>query len=464
MPDQRLRYLFHRWFDKTASDEERAELMALLGNPENDEELQALLKDAWQRLEEGEKVFSEMQSEEMLRKVLGKAAGMEGMTSGKEVAAGMEGKVRKEVTARMEGMTSGKEGAAGMEGKVRKEVTARMEGTIGMEGTTGRERRRRLIMIRRMAAAAVLLLVVGVGAYFQFFRKTDTPKVAAPVAVKKNQRIDVPAPNGNNAILTLADGSTVVLDSAQNGMLTRQGDAQVSKTNAGKLVYNVMGREPAPSEIFFNTVSTRRGGQYQIVLPDGSKVWLNTVSSLRFPTAFTGEERIVELTGEAYFEIEKNERMPFRVHVNAPGDKGMDVRVLGTHFNVMAYDNEAEIKTTLLEGTVKVFRGDKSSVLAPGQQVKLDKRGGVKLDEHADVELAMAWKNGFISFKSADIRSIMRQVERWYDIDVVYEGDVSGRTFSGGISRDANLSELIRLLEVSKIHFKMDGRKLTVTP
>jgi ferric-dicitrate binding protein FerR (iron transport regulator) len=214
----------------------------------------------------------------------------------------------------------------------------------------------------------------------------------------------------------------------------------------------------------YNTVSTRRGGQFQVVLPDGSKVWLNTVSSLRFPTAFTGTERVVELTGEAYFEVEKNAAQPFRVHVSTAGDKGMDVRVLGTQFNVMAYENEAEIRTTLLEGAVKVMQGDKGKVLAPGQQAKLNRLGGLVLDENADVELAMAWKNGFTSFKSADIRSIMRQVERWYDIDVAYEGDVPDRTFSGGISRDANLSELIRLLEVSKIHFRMDGRRLTVTP
>jgi len=410
MPDQRLQYLFRRWFDKTASEEERAELMALLGNPENDDDLHALLKDAWQRLEADEQVFSRLQSEGMLRQVLG--------TSGKD------------------------------------------------EGVAPVVRRPVITMRRGVAAAAVLLVIAG-GAYFQLFRKGSVEKIAAPVVVKKKERIDVPAPNGNNAILTLGDGSTVVLDSAQNGVLTQQGDAQISKANAGRLVYNVLSQAPHvlnKAAVFFNTVSTRRGGQYQVVLPDGSRVWLNTVSSLRFPTAFTGEERVVELTGEAYFEIEKNERMPFRVHVNAADNKGMDVRVLGTHFNVMAYDNEAEIRTTLLEGKVKVFNGDKSSVLAPGQQVKLDQQGRLRLDEHADVELAMAWKNGLTAFKSADIRSIMRQVERWYDIDVVYEGDVPGRTFSGGISRDANLSEIIRLLEVSKIHFRMEGRKLTVTP
>jgi transmembrane sensor len=410
MSDKRLRYLFHRWFDKTATAEERAELMALFGRTDNDDETYALLQEAWEKLGEEEKVFSEEQSQMMLDKIL-----------------------------RPAGAAYGRE----------KPVTP----------------------MRRWMVAAAVVLLVGALAWLLVVRHSSSQeeKVASSPVLKKNKPIDVPAPNGNNAILTLADGSTVVLDSVKNGELGRQGDAQVSKANAGRLVYNTAGAGNAtgaglPGKIVYNTVSTRRGGQFQIVLPDGSKVWLNTVSSLRFPTAFTGTERMVELKGEAYFEVAKNAAQPFVVHVSTAEDKGMDVRVLGTQFNVMAYDNEAEIRTTLLEGAVKVMKGDKSRVLAPGQQAKLDKQGGLTLDDKADVELAMAWKNGFTSFKSADIRSIMRQVERWYDIDVVYEGNVPERTFSGGISRDANLSELIRLLEVSKIHFNIEGRKLTVTP
>jgi len=405
MSDKRLRYLFHRWFDKTATSDERAELMALFGRTENEEETRALLQEAWDKLEE-EKVFSEEQSQAMLNKILR--------------SEGTEGIVR----------------------------------DIGVDGGRGRRMRRWM-----MAAAVVLLL--GVGVWLLAGRHASSGIASSP-AIKEIKPIDVPAPNGNNAILTLADGSTVVLDSAKNGELVRQGDAQVSKSNAGRLIYNAIGH--MPSAIVYNTVSTRRGGQFQIVLPDGSKVWLNTVSSLRFPTAFTGTERVVELKGEAYFEVAKNAALPFVVHVGTREDKGMDVRVLGTQFDVMAYDNEAEIRTTLLEGAVNVIKGDKSKVLAPGQQAKLDKQGGLTLDANADVELATAWKNGFTSFRSADIRSIMRQVERWYDIDVVYEGNVPDRTFSGGISRDANLSDLIRLLEVSKIHFKVEGRKLIVTP
>lgn len=435
--DRRLRYLFHRWFDKTATADERAELMALLGGNENDNETQALLQEAWEKLGE-EKVFSEEQSKVMLDSILRKARAEDETTSTGGIRAGertyLEGAVNEARKAR-----------AGEANEVR-------------------------VMRRWMIAAAVVLLL-GALVWLLVIRHNSSrrDKIASSPVLKESKKIDVPAPNGNNAILTLADGSTVVLDSAKNGEVARQGDAQVSKANADRLVYDALpagngGGAVRPATVMYNTVSTRRGGQFQIVLPDGSKVWLNTVSSLRFPTAFSGAERVVELKGEAFFEVAKNAAMPFVVHVVSPEEKGMDVRVLGTQFNVMAYDNEAEIRTTLLEGAVKVMKGDNSKVLTPGQQAKLDKQGGLTLDENADVELAMAWKNGFTSFKSADIRSIMRQVERWYDIDVVYEGNVPERTFSGGISRDANLSELIRLLEVSKIHFKMDGKKLTVTP
>lgn len=412
--DKRLHYLFHQWFDKTATPDERAELMALLGMAENDDETHALLQEAWEKLGAEEKVFNGEQSKVMLDKIL---------------------------------------------------RTERV-GDEGEETSAGAvyEQEKPVVRMGRWMIAAAVVLLTGALIWLLAVRHSSSQgeKMASGPAIKKSGPIDVPAPNGNNAILTLGDGSTVVLDSVKNGELARQGDAQVSKANAGRLVYNTLGQ--APGKIMYNTVSTRRGGQFQIVLPDGSKVWLNTVSSLRFPTAFTGTERVVELKGEAYFEVAKNAAMPFVVHVGTVGEKDMDVRVLGTQFNVMAYDNEAEIRTTLLEGAVKVMKGDKSKVLTPGEQVKLDKQGGLTLDEKADVELAMAWKNGFTSFKSADIRSIMRQVERWYDIDVVYEGNVPERTFSGGISRDANLSELIRLLEVSKIHFKIEGRKLTVTP
>jgi hypothetical protein len=272
------------------------------------------------------------------------------------------------------------------------------------------------------------------------------------------------APGGDKAILILGDGSQVILDNTKNGTIGQQGNAKVLKIDAGKLAYNMQsGGKDIPKVIPFNTVSTPRGGQFQIELPDGSTVWLNATSSLRFPTAFIkGKERKVELTGEAYFEVTKNETMPFKVIVNK-----MEVQVLGTHFNVMAYSNEHEIKTTLLEGSVKINStvNKKSIVIKPGQQASLDNTNSeINVSQNIDVDLVVAWKNGFTAFKSADISTIMRQVERWYDVDVNYQGVVPERTFTGKISRNANLSELLRLLEVSKIHFTIDGRKITVLP
>jgi ferric-dicitrate binding protein FerR (iron transport regulator) len=222
---------------------------------------------------------------------------------------------------------------------------------------------------------------------------------------------------------------------------------------------------------------TPRGGQYQLILPDGSKVWLNAASSIRYPTAFTGNERKVEITGEVYFEIEKlrnvsGQKIPFKV-VIAPSPLGESrgaIEVLGTHFNINAYDDEASSKVTLLEGMVKVMKeqGAKNAndkvILNPGEQAVLTvDHSPLSIEHSPDLEQVMSWKNGFTAFKSADIKSIMRQVARWYDVDVKFEGTISERTFTGGVSRSASLSELLRLLEVSKVHFKLNGKELIVT-
>jgi transmembrane sensor len=222
-------------------------------------------------------------------------------------------------------------------------------------------------------------------------------------------------------------------------------------------------------------LATPKGGQYQLVLPDGSKVWLNAASSIRYPVAFTGNERNVELTGEAYFEVAKNPAMPFKVIIPSSTKAGRSmIEVLGTHFNVSAYNDEDATKTTLLEGKVRIVSGEwaagngrstgkkQEALLQPGQQALLFTSGQLKKIDDADVELAMAWKNGFTAFKSADIKSIMRQVARWYNVEVVYEGTIPQRSFTGGVSRDARLSELLHLLEVSKVNFRMEGNRLVV--
>ncbi len=313
----------------------------------------------------------------------------------------------------------------------------------------------------KFAAAAVILLLSGIGSYLVFFNRSPEPPVIS--GSQQLLKHDV-APGGNKAILMLADGSTIALDDTQNGVLAQQGGTKVLKLSNGLLAYDSKTENKKQEKVLYNTISTPRGGEYTITLPDGSRAWINAASSLRFPTAFTGKDRKVEITGEAYFEVKKDASKPFIVRVN----NKVDVKVLGTHFNINAYADEPSIKTTLLEGRVSISRAvssssaiNSSTVITPGQQAQLDARG-IRVIA-ADVELAVAWKNGFTSFKSADIKTIMRQVERWYNVDVVYEKDISLRTFTGEISRNSNLSEVLRLLEASNIHFKVEGNKIIVT-
>jgi len=235
----------------------------------------------------------------------------------------------------------------------------------------------------------------------------------------------------------------------------------VLKTNNGQLAYHTTNEKP--TEVLYNTLATPRGGQYQLMLPDGSKVWLNAASSIRYPTAFVGKTRQVDITGEAYFEIAKDANRPFTVRVGSPaGTKGA-VRVLGTQFNVNAYSDEPVVRTTLLEGAVKVMKDAASAVLAPGEQALLDQTGEVRLARDADLEQVMAWKNGQFVLKEADIRTVMRQIERWYDVEVVFEDDIRDK-FYVDMSRNTNLSNVFRILEsTGLVHFRIDGKKIIVT-
>lgn len=317
----------------------------------------------------------------------------------------------------------------------------------------------------RFAAAAAVVVFISTTTFFLIrYRQKETPPMNQTAQNSKN---DV-TPGGNKAVLTLADGSTIILDSAQNGALAQQGNTKVLKLNNGQLAYNFAGHKQSAATVLYNKISTPKGGQYQVVLPDGSKVWLNASSSLRFPTAFVGNERSVEITGEAYFEVatlkisnKVPQKMPFIVKVD-----GVEVEVLGTHFNVMAYGDEGKIKTTLLEGSVNVKRGKANGILRPGQEAELsyNQSNDKLLIRNADLEETVAWKNGRFLFNNAEIRTIMRQIMRWYDVDVIYEGNVPERFFTANISRNTNLSELLKVFELSKIHFKIDGRKLIVMP
>lgn len=314
-------------------------------------------------------------------------------------------------------------------------------------------------------AAAAILILVSAGAWLWFGRSSHTN----PVVSKINNTGTNIVPGGNKAILTLADGSTIVLDSAHNTTLAQQGNTQIIKLSNGQLAYDDRKDIKDNTAVLYNTVSTPKGGQYEVILPDGSHVWLNAASSLRFSTTFTGNERIVELTGEAYFEVAKNPNKPFRVLISPPpgGQGGAAVEVLGTHFNVNAYNDEVHIKTTLLEGSVKVLKDDQSVVIKPGQQAQVlirAIRDPIHVISDCDTEEAIAWKNGKFQFDQADIKTVMRQIARWYDVEVVYEGTVSTEKFEGEIPRNSTLAEVFKILELSAVHFKTEGRKVIVMP
>jgi len=310
----------------------------------------------------------------------------------------------------------------------------------------------RVLRWAKLAAAILLFILPGI-----YFLKTSKPKSAVLTATHKPKQIDV-QPGGNKAILTLGDGSQIVLDSARNGLLAHQGNTKVMKSANGHIAYNTTATGNAAP--IYNTMTTPRGGKYDLQLSDGTKVWLNASSSISYPITFSGTERRVSITGEVYFEVAKNKAMPFKINVNGQED----VQVLGTHFNIMAYNDEASIKTTLLEGSVKIVKNKMSGMLKPGQQAQLTTDGKLSITDDADINAVMAWKNGQTLFVNEDIKTIMRRVSRWYDIDVEYQGDMPSRLFTGGISRESNLSVLLKILELNKIHFKMIGKKLIVSP
>ncbi|MRG47957.1 DUF4974 domain-containing protein [Chitinophaga sp. SYP-B3965] len=300
-------------------------------------------------------------------------------------------------------------------------------------------------------AAAAALIAFAVIFLFQ-------PSPPALKQVVKENKLHQVVPGGNKAVLTLADGTQITLDSTGNGAIASQGNVQVIKLDSGQLAYNAA-KGGKGNEMSYNTLVTPRGGQFRIILPDGSKVWLNAASSLHFPTAFNGKEREVQLIGEAYFEVAKNPQMPFKVKVNE-----MAVQVLGTHFNVMAYPDEANIKTTLLEGAVKIQHGAKAVQLKPGQQAQLNTAGNISVNEGVDMEEVVAWKNGYFHFNHESLEGMMRQIGRWYDAEITYEGNISDREFGGKIERGSDITEVLKILELSKVHFRIEGKKIIVTP
>ena len=306
-------------------------------------------------------------------------------------------------------------------------------------------------------AAASILLFIAVGMFYRSGQNETPEKMAA------GNRSDV-APGDKKAVLTLEDNTQIILDGMSLGNVAQQTGITVSKTAKGQLVYIVDDKNSLAGEApRFNTISTPRGGEYQVQLSDGTVVWLNAMSSIRFPTSFTGTERRVELEGEAYFEVAENKAMPFRVMSGR-----QVVEVLGTHFNVAAYSDELAVKTTLLEGSVKVYLsegGDRGKVLKPGEQAVLEEGETRFSVVKADMEEAVAWKNGYFIFADEELKTIMRKISRWYDVEVDYRGIDQNLKFGGAVSRGRNLSQVLNLLELTdKVKFKVEGRRITVMP
>ena len=391
----RLSYLFNSYYNKTATKQEKEELFQLL-HTTSDDELATVIREACDSLQIEESLFKSDKSLEILNRILPVGAAVNRLEERAIVIDDM-----------------------------------------------------RWPSIFSKSLAAAILIFISVGTYF-WLRPAPEPKAK----IVSNVFHDAP-PGGNKAVLTLANGKIIILDSVQNGIIVKMANFEVNKTKDGQLVYHVV--ENSTQKPGFNTLSTPRGGQYQVILPDGSKVWLNAASSIKFPSVFKGKIREVELKGEAYFEVAKNAAMPFKVK-----STHAKIEVLGTHFNVRAYDDENDMKTTLIEGSVKITSGNLTNVLKPGDQAVLNGDNGMKVINDVDAELETAWKNGLFQFKDASIEEIMRQAALWYNLNISFEGEIPKRYFTGKISRNVKASEFLNMLKYTGIKFRIEGENIIV--
>lgn len=310
-------------------------------------------------------------------------------------------------------------------------------------------------------SAAAILIIISSGIYFYSANIDKTLGEYAGTDIRREI-----APGGNKAILTLADGSKISLTDASNGDIARQAGIRITKTADGQLIYTILDAASEPSNPVYNTIETPRGGQYQVILPDGSKVWLNAASSLKYPPSFASQkERRIELNGEAYFEIAKDKLHPFIVNTNK-----QEIKVLGTHFNVNAYSDEPQIKTTLLEGSVLVYKSDTDFpseggkvMLIPGQQSVFD-GNSIKINS-VDPEDVVAWKNGYFRFDDESLESIMRKISRWYDVDITWRDEsVKSESFAAVSTRFANVSSLLKMIEqTGDVKFNIEDGKIIVS-
>ena len=331
----------------------------------------------------------------------------------------------------------------------------------------------RRLRIYKIAAAAAVIIALGTIAWW-WLQRNGRQTTDKPVAM-----ITDIMPGKNGAVLTLANGRQLVLDSAGNGDLYTQTGLQIVKHDS-LIEYSAPASKKSDGKqlVSYNTLTTPKGRQFRLVLADGTKVWLNASSSIRYPAVFAEQERMVDVTGEVYFEVAKDPRKPFKVNLPSNGGSRPGVvEVLGTHFNINAYGDEEAIKTTLLEGSVKVVKpqtanrnrqpakdNDMAVVLKPGEQAVIASHSRLTIDHSPNIDQVMAWKNGYFQFDRVDIKTVMRQISRWYDVEIVYEGPVTNDRFGGSIPRDATLSQVLNALEQSLVHFTIQGKKVIVTP
>jgi len=320
----------------------------------------------------------------------------------------------------------------------------------------GQQHGRKVKKLTWQGIAAAVLLFLSVGTYFIFRKPSTNPGIVSQSQVKN----DI-APGGNKAILILSNGKQIILSGAKNSKLAQQGRTNILKTADGQVVYHTANGPTEPAAIVYNTMKTPMGGQYDLMLADGTKVWLNAASSITYPVEFTGNERKVNITGEAYFEVAHNAAKPFRVSAN-----GQTVEVLGTHFDMNAYADEPTLKTTLFEGSIRIDLNGQSAMLKPGQQAQIKNNSSspdIVVTSNINTEEVIAWKNGYFFFYGENIESIMRKVSRWYNVDIAYEKSISDEAFGGSISRFENVSQLLDVLQrTGSVHFKVEGRRITV--
>lgn len=399
--NSRLEELYTKWFNKTATPEEKAELIGLLSSGASRDQLLPGMEKIWDQLEPDDD-FSFREKEQLADNIL-------------------------------------------RQWPAEPVISARKR-----------------VPVYRWAAVAVLLLT-GIILFFQWNKKSKNEQLAKTPSTIPVQ--DIIGPGRNGAVLTLADGREILLDSTTNGVFANQGNTEISLQN-NQVIYQA-GEDMDSSSVAYNTMATPRGRQFQLMLPDGSKVWLNAASSIRYPVSFTGRERKVEVKGEAYFEVAPDAFKPFLVQT-----PNQLVQALGTSFNIHAFGNETTEQTTLIDGSVKVnVTGGKHApagetlyaILHTGQQANLNtQKQSLSIAENQS-EAAIAWKNGYFYLENKSFDRVMKQLERWYDIEVIYANGVPDLQFYGGLSRNLTLDALIRALKVSEVHFKIEaGRRLIV--